>query len=152
MTLTMIHAAVAALLVLAAIFDSKNAKIPNWLIGLFALVFIAQIILLPGSVDLIWQPVFALCVLIAGFGLFATGGFGAGAVKLMAVTALFMPLDRLGMLGLTLVAAVILSLFFFGLLRSMFGSESSSWKVLQSRIIPMAFPIAVTGIIGMFVL
>ncbi len=152
MSILMISYTVAALLVVAAILDAKTAKIPNWLIGIFVLLFIAKVILYPQTVDIMWQLIFAFCVLIGGFGLFATGGFGAGAVKLMAVTALFMPLDRLGMLGLSLLAGIIISLFLFGFLRSLFGSEDSSWKVLRARVIPMAVPIAASGILGMFVL
>ena len=152
MSLIAISYVVAALLVVAAILDAKNAKIPNWLVGLFVVVFVGKVVLFPQSVDFAWQLVFAVCVLIGGFGLFATGGFGAGAVKLMTVTALFMPLDRLGILGLTLLAGIIVSLIVFGLLRSMFGAEDSGWKVLQKRVIPMAVPIGATGIIGMFVL
>ncbi len=152
MSIELISYCVAALLVVAAILDCKTAKIPNWLVGVFVLLFIAKVILFPQAVDILWQLVFAVCVLLAGFGLFAMGGFGAGAVKLMAVTALFMPLDRLGTLGLILLAGIIISLFLFGFLRSLFGSEDSGWKVLTKRVIPLAVPIAATGILGMFVL
>ncbi len=152
MSVELISYAVAALLAVAALMDCKTARIPNWLIGVMVALFVAKVIFFPQAVDILWQLVFAVCVLIGGFGLFATGGFGAGAVKLMAVTALFMPLDRLGILGLSLLAGIIISLFLFGFLRSLFGSEDSSWKVLRARVIPMAVPIGASGILGLFVL
>lgn len=144
--------AVAALLLVAAVLDARIAKIPNWLPIVMVAVFVAKIIFAPQDIDILWQIVFAAGVFIVGFGLFMTGGFGAGAVKLMGATALFMPLDRLGVLSLTLLAAVIGSLILFGMLRAFFGSDTSSWTCLQKRIIPMAFPIMVTGLVGLFVL
>ena len=146
MTLEMIHIGVMALLVVAAVWDMRMARIPNWLVLLFLPLFALKAFLFPQDVDLLWQIVFAAVVFAAGFGLFAAGAIGAGAVKLMAATALFMPMDRLGVIGLTLLAAVIGGLILFGTLRNMFGAEDASWACLRKRIIPMAVPIAVTGV------
>lgn len=141
---------VAALMVLAVFWDSKFGKIPNWLaLGLVA-VYAAKAVLV-GPFD-IWQVVFAACVFVVGFGLFAMGAIGAGAVKLLAAVALFMPRDALGSLGLFLLIAVILSLLLFSLLRGAWGNDDSGWAVLRKRVIPMAFPIGMTGLFGLFVL
>lgn len=151
MTLTVIHAAVAAFLAVAALWDAKTAKIPNWLIYVGLGLFVIKAIFVPETIDFAWQIALAVIVFVAGFALFTTGAIGAGAVKLMSVAALFMPLDRLGVIGLTLVGAIILSLIVFGFLRTMFGHDDHGWACLQRRIIPMAVPIGITAAVGLFV-
>ncbi len=150
MQIEWISYAVGALLVVAAVMDTKMSRIPNWLVLVLAALFVAKVVLFPQSVDLIWQIVFAVCVFVGGFALFAAGAFGAGAVKLAGVTALFMPLDWIGTLGLILLAGIFATGFLSGLARSMWGGEDSSWTVLAKRIIPLAIPIAVTGLAGLF--
>ena len=142
--------AVAAALVAAIFWDCRFGKIPNWLVLGVVALYGAKLALF-GGVDL-WQLVFAGGVFVAGFGLFAVGAFGAGAVKLMAAVALFMPLDALGTLGLTLLAAIIASLVLFSVLRGMAGRDDSPWSVLRKRVIPLAFPIGLTGLVGLFAL
>lgn len=150
MTPQMISVAVAALLCVAVFWDCKWGKIPNWLALGMLVIYVANVVLVV-PFDY-WQLVFAAAVFAVGFALFAIGAFGAGAVKLLSVTALFMPLDALGSLGLFLLVAVIASLLLFSLLRASFANEDSSWSVLRKRVIPMAFPIAVAGLCGLFVL
>ena len=143
---------VAAVLVVAAFWDAKTAKIPNWLVLGLAALFVVKLVIWPGSADILWQVGFAAAVFAGGFGLFAAGAMGAGAVKLAAATALFMPLDRLGTLGLAMIAAIIVAMIVIGFLRGTLGSEDSSWACLRKRIIPMAVPIGITGIVGLFAL
>ena len=150
MTPDLIAYAVAALLAVAAVLDMKNARIPNWLVLAIVALFPLQWLMFPETVTPVSQLIFAVVVFVLGFGLFMTGGFGAGAVKLMAATALFLPADQpLWMLGL-FFACVIGALILFGLARMFAGSETSGWAVLRKRVIPMAAPIAATGWIGMF--
>lgn len=146
-----LHWIVAAGLILAAVWDAKTAKIPNWLVLSLVVVFAAKWALDPATVSL-WQIGFAGLIFAGGFGLFVAGAMGAGAIKLATATALFMPLDRLGMLGLAFVLAVILSMIVIGAVRGAIGSDDSAWACLRKRIIPMAVPIALTGLAGLFVL
>ena len=151
MTPLMISYAVAALLVVAALLDCRTGRIPNWLAMVGVGLFVVKLALFPESVAIWPQLALAVGVLVGGFGLFAAGAFGAGAVKLAFVTALFVPVDMaLWLLGV-LVAAIIASLVLFGTLRALFGGEDSGWSVLRRRVIPLAVPIAMTGIVGLFV-
>lgn len=150
MTPILISLAVAAILLAIAVLEAKTGRIANWLIAVLLVAFAAKAVVFPDQVNVIWQVAFAFAVLAAGFGLFVAGAFGAGAAKLSAAVALFLPLDRLGTLGLIMLAAVILGILVFGLLRSAFGAEDSDWKSMQSRIVPMSFPIGVTALCGLF--
>lgn len=150
MTPQIFNIVVAALLLAAAFWDCKWGKIPNWLVGVIVAVYAAQVALVG---PFVWgQIILAVCVFAAGLVLFAIGAFGAGAVKLMSATALFIPLDGLGWLALCLVAGIIAGLPLFGALRGTFGSDNSSWSVLTKRVIPLAVPIGITGLVGLFVI
>ena len=151
MTPDILSYAVAAMLLVAALLDCRTGRIPNWLAMIGVALFVLKLAVFPGSVAIWPQLALALGVLVGGFGLFAAGAFGAGAVKLAFVAALFMPVEHaLWLLGV-LVAAIIASLIVFGTLRAVFGGEESGWAVLRRRVIPLAVPIAATALVGLFV-
>ena len=50
MTPMMISYAIAAVIVVAAVLDAKLGKIPNWLIGIGILVFLAKAFMFPQTV------------------------------------------------------------------------------------------------------
>jgi len=78
------------LLILAGIHDCLTLKIPNWLTALTAALFFvfafAYGLPLPSIATSVGV---ALAVLVAGFGLYAAGLFGAGDAKLLAAAALW---------------------------------------------------------------
>ena len=150
MTPELISYGVASLLVVAALLDMRTGKIPNWLAMAGVAIFIVKLAVFPDSVAIWPQMALAVGVLVGGFALFVAGAFGAGAVKLAFVTALFMPVgDALWLLSV-LVAAIVVSLIVFGTLRVTMGGDESGWSVLRRRVIPLAVPIAATGLTGLF--
>ena len=143
--------AMAAVLIVAVIIDLRTAKTPNWLTLIPIVLFIAQIALSETPAAFGWQLGQGILVFVLGLVLFAAGGIGAGAVKLMAGTALLVPThNALGSLGLFL-AVVLLVFPLIMLLRKAVGSETSKWAILSRQILPMSLPIAVAGLYGMFV-
>ena len=146
-----IYYAVAVVLIAASFYDMARGRIPNWLALILPVLFLIAVLGVTAE-GWLWQVLYAVAVFVLGFGLFLTGGFGAGAVKLMTGTALFLPpSDWLWHLGI-LFAGTILSLIVFGLARSFIGREDHGWTVLSKRVIPMAVPVAITGIAGLFLI
>ena len=91
-------------------------------------------------------------VFIFGIVLFAIGGSGAGAVKLMTGTALFVPLSKAGYTFVVLLVVFFVSSFIFVQLRKAFGSEGSAWHLMANAVLPLSFSIGIAGLAGMFVL
>ena len=150
MTLEILHFAVAAILIVAAFMDARFGRIPNWtaygLLGLFAV----QAFMFSESVDLYWQIGIAAGVFLGGLVLFAVGAIGAGAIKLGSATMLFMPLAQWGWLLAIFIGSVFGYMIIFVLVRTIFGSEESTWSVLKKRVVPMAWPIGTMGLVGLF--
>lgn len=145
-----IQIAVAAILVTAAVLDMKLGRIPNW----FALVFVGLFGVLAYSTMTLeialWQVAFAVAVFAFGLMMYTIAGVGAGAVKLMASAALFMPSDR----GFALMGLLILLMFVIGLVvgitNRILRSEDSKWKFLREPVMPLSLPVCATGLLGMF--
>ncbi len=142
---------VIAVVAVAMVIELRTGKIPNWLTLLPFLLFIVVAASVPDRSVLIWQLVLAVAVFAAGLLLFAFAGFGAGAVKLMSGLALFIPLAK----GWIALAVFIGGLFLAGLIiaraRRMVGSEDSTWKVMNSNVLPMTVPMMLTCIAVFFV-
>ena len=145
-----IQVAVAAILIIASVLDMKTGRIPNWFafifIGLFGVLALTTMTLSAA----LWQCGFAVMVFAFGLLLYKLMGAGAGAVKLMASAALFMPADR----GFALLGLLMFLMFAIGLIVTIFnrilGSEDSKWKVLSERVMPLSLPVCATGMLGMF--
>ena len=142
--------AMAAVLIVALMIDLRTARMPNWLTLLPVVLFIVQLATAPEPSVYGWQLLQGGLVFLAGIALFAAGGIGAGAVKLMAGTALIVPTSQgtvavLGFLGSVFVLFPLVIMF-----RKAVGSEDSQWAVLARQILPMSLPIAVAGLLGMF--
>lgn len=152
MSLELLNYAVLFGLIIAAFLDAKNSKIPNWLIYAFFALFAVKAVWFPESVDLIWQIGAAVLVFVVGLGAFALGAFGAGAVKLLSVVVLFLPLENwLALCGILLAGAFVFTFFFMGI-RSVFGSDESSWACMRKRIVPLSWPIGTMVALALFVL
>jgi prepilin peptidase CpaA len=142
--------AMAAILIVAVALEVKTGRIPNWLTLLPIVVFIAVLGLSDDRSALYWQIGLAAGVFAVGLLLFMFAGFGAGAVKLMAGTALFVPFAKGGYALLVFIVVLFVGSLVIVFLRRAFGSESSSWYVMSKPVSPMSIPIACAGIAAMF--
>ena len=142
--------AMAAVLILALFIDVRTARMPNWLTLLPMLLFVVLVATSGNPAAFGWPLAQGAIVFVLGLGLFAAGGIGAGAVKLLAGTALFIPASN----GWIAVAGFLCAVFvLFPIvisIRKAIGSEDSKWAVLARQILPMSLPIAIAGLLGMF--
>jgi len=143
--------AVALLLVAAFVIEIRTGRIPNWLVLLLVAVFVVMFALADDRTALYWQIGMGAAMFIFGLVLFAVGGVGAGAVKLLAATALFIPPGAAIYTFLAFLVVFFVSSFIFVQIRKAFGSEDSQWHLMAKQVIPLSFSIAVAGILGMFV-
>ncbi|MFT4700474.1 MAG: prepilin peptidase CpaA [Yoonia sp.] len=145
-----IQYAVAAVLIGAALSDMRTGRIPNWFalifVGLFAVMAVTSL----DTAMIAWQLGFAAGTLVLGMALFQLLGFGAGAVKLLACAALFLPMDR----SFALLALLLGSLFGLGLIvgivNRIYRDDNSPWAFLKKPVMPLSLPICATGLAGMF--
>ena len=146
MTLHYAQYAMTAVLLLAMFMEMKTGRIPNWLV-LLPIVIFAGYAIARGDLSAIYWPVgLAVAVFIGGLGLFAVGGIGAGAVKLLAGTALFIPKDQaLWALGLFFAAFFVWAIIIVQL-RKLLGSDDHSWHVMAKAVIPMSVPISAAAL------
>ena len=139
----------SAVLILAMALEFRTGKIPNWLTLIPFVLFIAVAATTEDRSTLVWPLIVAVAVFAVGLLLFAFAGFGAGAVKLMAGLALFIPLSK----GFIAVGIFFGSLFVFGFvlsqIRKYAGKENSDWHILRSKSFPISLPLVLTGL-GVF--
>lgn len=81
--------AVAALLVYAAVSDSRRYLIPNWISIGVVLAFVPFAALSPAPIDWLGALITAVAAFAVGFGLFTLKVMGGGDVKLIAACALW---------------------------------------------------------------
>jgi prepilin peptidase CpaA len=141
---------VALVLITATVIDLRTGRIPNALSYAFIGLFAVLVVVSPDKSPFIWQLLFAVVTFAVGIALYALLGFGAGAVKLLAGAALFMPVGRpMAILGILLAALFLMGLV-VTLARKWFGHEDSKWKVLSARLMPLSLPVTVTSLLAMF--
>lgn len=100
----------SGLLFAAALSDGRTLTIPNRLCLAVAFLYLARLPVL-GVTDWSLGLLAGLCVLLAGFVLFARGWFGGGDVKLLAAAAFWAgPAQLLPMLVVTGLAGGVLAL------------------------------------------
>jgi prepilin peptidase CpaA len=87
-------AGLLTLLVLAALTDLRERRIPNWLTGSTAVLYPLYVALSPTPVA--WAGALGLAVLVflVGLGLFARQIMGGGDVKLIAAVSLWAGLEQ----------------------------------------------------------
>lgn len=83
--------ALAPLMALAIWWDLRTMRIPNWLTGATALVFVPYALAFLGWEEAGWRLAGGALVLVLGYALFFTGRMGGGDAKLLAACALFVP-------------------------------------------------------------
>ena len=150
MNADMITLAMGAILVVAMLLEIKTGRIPNWLTVLPFILFVALVFLTEDWTPLYWQMGLAAGVFVFGIVVFAIGGFGAGAVKLMTGTALFVPFGKAGYAAVIFFVVFFISSFIFVQIRKAFGSENSSWYLMANAVLPLSFSIGVAGLAGIF--
>lgn len=150
MTAETLTLAMAALLVVATVLEIRIGRIPNWLTILPFALFAGLFFLSTDWTPLYWQIGLAVGVFIFGLVMFALGGSGAGAVKLMTGTALFVPFAKAGYAAIIFFLVFFVSSFIFLQIRKAFGSEDSSWHLMAHAVLPLSFSISVAGLAGMF--
>jgi len=148
----MIPLAVAAVIVVAMLLEIKTGRIPNWLTLLPFVLFAILLFVSEDRTPLYWQMGLAAGVFVFGLVMFAIGGSGAGAVKLMTGTALFVPFAKSGYAAIIFFLVFFISSFIFVQIRKAFGSEGSSWHIMANQVLPLSFSIGVAGLTGMFLI
>jgi len=143
--------AMAVILAAAFLLEIRTGRIPNWLSALPFVIFAVILVMAEDRSALIWQMILAACVFGFGLGMFAIGGMGAGAVKLMTGTVLFIPYENAFYALLVYFAVFFTSTLFFVQVRKYFGSDDSNWYLMANAVLPLSFTIGVAGICGMFV-
>ena len=152
MIVEMIPFAVAAIIVVAMLLEIKTGRIPNWLTFLPFVLFAVLLAAVEDRTPLYWQIALAAGVFLFGIVMFAIGGSGAGAVKLMTGVALFVPVSKAGYTALVFLLVFFVSSFIFVQLRKAFGSENSSWHLMAKQVLPLSFSIGMAGLAGMFLI
>lgn len=142
----------AAILIVAIVLEVKTGRIPNWLTFLPVALFVAVAVTAEDWTALYWQLGLAGAVFLFGLVLFAFAGIGAGAVKLMAGVALFVPLDKAFLAFIVFMGAFFVSSVLVVQLRKAIGSDQSTWHWLANAVLPMTIPIAAAGLSALFLL
>lgn len=150
MILPYIPYVLALVLIAAMIIEMRTGKIPNWLTLVPFALFIVVAAMAEDRTALAWQLALAAGVFAVGLLLFAFAGFGAGAVKLMAGLALFVPLDEAFYAFLIFMATLFVGVLLVIMLRNTVGSEDSKWHMLSKNVMPMTLPIAAAGLAVFF--
>ena len=150
MNVEMIPLAMGAVLVVAMLLEIKTGRIPNWLTILPFLLFAVLFYFTEDRTPLYWQMALAAGVFVFGIIMFVIGGSGAGAVKLMTGTALFVPLSKAVFTAVFFFFVFFVSSFVFVQIRKIFGTEDSSWHLMANAVLPLSFSIGMAGLAGMF--
>ncbi|SCA55718.1 putative Peptidase A24A prepilin type IV [Candidatus Terasakiella magnetica] len=108
----MIIAAFVALLLVSALEDLDDYRIPNFIsIALIAL-YPFYVLTAPHEVSIGWSMVIGLVFFMIGLGLFSAGIMGGGDVKLIALTGLWVgPLGLFPFLFAMVIVGAIMSIF-----------------------------------------
>lgn len=152
MIVDMIPLAMGAVLIAAMLLEIRTGRIPNWLTVLPFALFAVLLIVAEDRTPLYWQMGLAVAMFAFGLVLFAIGGSGAGAVKLLAGAALFVPLNKALVTGAVFLVVFFVSSFIFVQLRKAIGSEDSAWHLMANAVLPLSFSIGTAALLGMFVL
>ena len=80
---------ILVVLLIAAISDVRERRIPNWTVGLVLAVALASAAMSGGLSDMGWAISAGLAMLAVSFALYAIGWIGAGDAKLFAAVAVF---------------------------------------------------------------
>jgi prepilin peptidase CpaA len=122
------------MMVIAAITDIRSYKIPNWLTGLTALLFIPAAIISGMPVAVMAAHVATgLILFFVGYGLYALRLFGGGDAKMMAAAGLWLGASQTMMfLILTALAGGALAIVFMVLAAIQLHTEMTDSSFTKS--------------------
>jgi prepilin peptidase CpaA len=136
----------APVLAAVAYFDLRYMRIPNALVLMALLLFLASAPFLALPEIGIRLAVAAL-VLVIGFALFAAGLFGGGDAKMMAALMLFVPSGSYTLFAYGFSMAMMAGIGLVLMLRCVPVLTRSSWVSLRQKgTFPMGISIAMTGL------
>jgi prepilin peptidase CpaA len=104
------------ILALAAYWDVRERRIPNWSAAAAALLSLAIVLQSQGPMEALWGFATGMAMLVAGYILYAIKWIGAGDAKLFAAVAILAGWDDLGLLAFYtvlsggIIAAVMLAM------------------------------------------
>ncbi|TMM54633.1 A24 family peptidase [Sulfitobacter sabulilitoris] len=135
------------LLLATALFDLRQMRIPNVLVGAYLCLFAASL-LTPGNLDGVALRLLAagvvLAVGVAGFSFHLLGG---GDVKVLSALVLFIPHQWLAVFALSLSVSLLVGIALVQVVRLGAASPTSRWAFLRdTRRFPMGLSIAMAGL------
>ncbi|MGH1366992.1 MAG: A24 family peptidase [Maritimibacter sp.] len=143
------------LLIAVILFDLRLMRIPNALVAMFLIVFVAS---LPFSVPdpmpygELWARIAAaLIVLVVGFVTFVLRIMGGGDVKILFVLMLFIPSALWSHFALIFAVCLFLGIGAMLALRFLLRNVQTNWRSLHDkRRFPMGLSIGAAGLVLLF--
>ena len=133
-------AVMAVLMLLAAWFDLKSLRIPNWcVIAVVVLFFVTGLWGLPLDV-FAWRVLAGVIVLFVGFGLYSISGghVGGGDIKLIAALTPFIAGPDVGFVLIVFALLSFAGLVVRALVRALLRDRKTGWQALdQKRFFPV---------------
>jgi len=143
------------LLLAIAVSDLRTRRIPNPLVGAFALVFFLRWATAPAGFDPLYHFALGFGTLVVTIALWSAGVFGGGDAKLLAACTLWLGPDALFSFLLLLVMATLGFIFLvlaFGLAgRTIADGPSKFAQGLARETFPFGPPVVAATIIVMVV-
>lgn len=127
-------------LLLTAMFDLRQMRIPNWLswtgLAIFAATLPVQGFEAWALSALVGAAAFAVC-----FALFAVGWLGGGDAKILPVTMLFVPFNQLALYMFAFSVAMIVGMVGIWVVRQFLAHENAAWVSMKPG---AAFPMGIS--------
>ena len=139
-TSLLVAVAICPVLLMTALYDLRQMRIPNWLSWAGLAIFIVTLPVLGLQAWLMSAAVGAICFAVC-FALFAVGWLGGGDAKILPVTMLFVPVSHLAVYMFAFSAAMILGMVGIWLARQRFAHENAAWVSMKPG---AAFPMGIS--------
>ena len=133
--LALATAAMAVLMAITAWFDLKALRIPNWcVLAVLGIFVVTGLWGLPLEV-VGWRLLYALIVLVVGFGIYSLsdGRVGGGDVKMIAALTPFVPGSAVGFVLLVFALLSFVGLIIHRLIRAILRGRQTGWMALDQR-------------------
>lgn len=129
------------LVALCGIWDLRRMRIPNWLNGAIAVLFLPQgLVFLPPE-EVALRYVAGLGVLAVCFGVFALGRMGGGDVKMLAACTPYVAWEHAGAAMQLLALALLVGLALVLGARALLRGRGTQWHSLRPK---ARFPMGVS--------
>lgn len=128
------------LLLITALFDLREMRIPNWLSWAGLAVFAATLPVL-GIDAWFMRALVGLAAFVICFGLFAVNWLGGGDAKIFPVTMLFVPMSHIAIYMFSFSVAMIVGMIVIWLARQQFSHPQARWVSMKPG---AAFPMGIS--------